>query len=446
MVPLIFVVFVFKDSFLFCLGKETIDSIPLNMRVVDYQTDKDLYLLTEHEIIKLDTTLTIKALTPLPSRYFQISRGKRLILISTDELLILDKDSLTTRDAIALPKGDYRIIGQSDGKIYLLNKKIDTQGIETYSILKGRRIGSHTFYNLKGVWQGDRDFLIAEGKELNLYSKNLKKLRKIKDFSNSDKIFIYRDRLISIDGDTLRLYDFQGNKIRDLQLSRFEFQSGGDFLVGFKDKEVIIFSHPDYEPNRLRISKEIKEVYADDDLYLKIDNYYRLDWVNRKLIRLRTPVPVVTVSDSGYYLQVGAFTNPEYAKDLLNQLSARGIPAHSFDGKIRIGPFASRQDGIDFAKTTRLSNFWVVRDTKRPVTGLLIGKKRYLPIIGSDRLMIYNISDSLLTLSMTLTGQYSTYLNQDIDNDGRMELILMSEQGREIISAEADSLLIQKEE
>ncbi|MCK4756016.1 hypothetical protein KAS56_03690, partial [candidate division WOR-3 bacterium] len=80
--------------------------------VIDYSMDDYLYVLTNRYLYKIDHKhLAINDRIPLPQRFnYLTTNNENIILITTDEIVIIDKTNLAFKRGIGVERGDYRPI------------------------------------------------------------------------------------------------------------------------------------------------------------------------------------------------------------------------------------------------------------------------------------------------------------------------------------------------
>ena len=368
-----------------------INEINLKGPVIDYVYDDFLYVSTANYLYKIDPSepLLIDK-TPLPLRFnYLMLRNHEILLIATDEIIILDRENLAFKSGIGIEHGDSRplIKDQSfaslaaQNNIYLIN---DAGAKSTARIVDRHTGASIKKIRMDRVQSSDYDaktqsFVILEARDnIVIYDMNMNRQRRIKLQVDAlfcsihpDGFLVYfKEGILLINHDG-QLVDFQPTSLKPCSDGCFALNPAAVICL---DKTAVRPSG--YLPNENNIIHAYQcpgltsEIGIDEkqNFYLMTKEPIEITPLARQGMELATSKPILAASDSLWYLQIGAFASATNALQVHNDLRADGIPAfidstHLY--RIKFGGFTNKLYGLRVTESMNLSG-WFVYDQRAP--------------------------------------------------------------------------------
>ncbi|HEX7319418.1 MAG TPA: SPOR domain-containing protein [bacterium] len=407
------------DSTVYCIdiAHPQVMKISLDAEIIDYAVDDFLYVLTQRRLFKVSLPdLQIVGRVPLPIRFNCLTTGPdEIILIATEEIILVDKKNLSFRSGIGIEPGDYRPLvapvdlagaGKSD-LIYLAMDHGEHTIFKIFDLNSGRLVKAKQVSNVISSYydlHAGTIVCLDRTDNLSTYNLNLKRLHQTKvpvhaaAFSPYPKaagyLFYNTDGIFWIGKDGT-LNDFQPVFANDnMSFSNFHF------LTRFG----LLYVNPlTLRPQWLRSDPDltgiagIKRTTPLDDLssagftrsqsvyLLSSDTTLLMPLVENWVLPLPPPVVMVPGNDSLWYIQFAAFSKPENASAALERLVQQDIPA-IIDSmapgfyRIKLGGFMDNDLGRAIMENTGMPG-WLVYQAKVPSADsawFSIGPSRYL--------------------------------------------------------------------
>uniref|UniRef100_A0A7C4TBF4 SPOR domain-containing protein n=1 Tax=candidate division WOR-3 bacterium TaxID=2052148 RepID=A0A7C4TBF4_UNCW3 len=344
----------------------TIQELMLKEALVDWTIIGEfLYALTEKSIYCIDTNgLKILDRTPLPQRFNCLTIGKdEVFLISSSEIIILNRKNLAFKSGIGIESGDYEVMGLSPKKfLYLISNDNKKSIIKIIDLTTGKRIKSAVFKEIKKFYytQNEERFLILTDSGIYSLDLNLGIKESIKLNFPKEDFFLFGDNYIITNKQGIFLIDKDG-WIMDFQPVLLSRSVRNNSFVFFNKDEIVLI-----DPLTIRImgvlknEKEITDIYKIDySQSLCVDKNgetFLLDGRNgsmKNLIKMEYHPTTQTVAepvleDSLFYLQFGAFSDFRYAQKFNEDLRKSGLPVFidSTEDKlyrIKLGGFVDKE-------------------------------------------------------------------------------------------------------
>lgn len=388
--------------------KREVTQLAFHELIINYVSEEFLYLLTPRHLYKIDIdNLVVTDNVPLPFRFNDLSiMNGEVILISMNEIVMLDKTHLSFKGGIGIERGDYRQIIPSQsmsvsGENHYVSLITDT---ETESIFKifdldnGRLTKKMTVPKVRVIAHNAIDNTLASldvNNNLTVYDMqlNTQKVLHLDIISNSfahcgdDYIVSNREGIFLVNSNG-KVIDFQ-------PLAIDEHCCRNKYLFVVNNGIVQIDSLTLRIKRRNEIEKNLVKLFHFDPLNTTIAmdvdyNFYVLDDEDSRLRPIKKRITVleeieapVHGADSVWYFQVGAFVNQKYAIELYDSLRQSNIPVFidSTDFyRIKFGGFEDKINAMKLIEEINLHGWFVfqqkIKREKREE--FYVGSKKYI--------------------------------------------------------------------
>lgn len=376
--------------------------------VIDYSMDDYLYVLTNRYLYKIDHKhLAINDRIPLPQRFnYLTTNNENIILITTDEIVIIDKTNLAFKRGIGIERGDYRPIIPSQQlnileENHVIHLITDTEtktiikilDLNNGSLLKKVCVNRILSYEYDPKNKTLTTFDIDN--RLIVYDIYLNKKRvlnlefDVKWFIKYENGFIiYNNYGVFFVNSSGELIDFQAIAIKQNRTSN-------NFIL-LTEKSIVYLDSLTFRPKRiLRSNKKIVKLFLTDhpNYAIAIDtnyNFYFIDIncmtmnpvVEREAV-IEEVIPRVASTDSLWYFQVGAFINYDNAVTMYNSIRQNSMPVFidSTDlYRIKFGGFQDKITAMEIVEKTDF-NGWFIFQRKIEQKGSMefhVGLDKYI--------------------------------------------------------------------
>jgi len=380
----------------------------LNSYVIDYSIDDFLYVLTKRYLYKIDPdNLAIKDRIPLPQRFNYLSTNiKYVMLVTTGEIILLNKVNLAYRSGIGIEHGDYRpIILPQDAPnrhnlIHLMVDSGDKTVLKIYDLGNGKVVRKITVNKIRDYEYDPKQniFITLDiSNVLTVYDIELRKIKTIKPNINGkwfDKYenhyLIYGEQGIFFVDDNGKLLDFQPVLLQEKEVyEKFTFLTKSGIvhldsltlrpkLLLENDNKITKLLHTDY-PNY------VFGLDANYNFYL-IDTYrLTIKEIKEKRLIAKTIEPLVhsTYADSLWYFQLGAFAHIENAFEMYNKLRHNNIPVFIDSTnlyRLKFGGFQDKIVATEIIENAHLNGWFIFqpRFEIKDTIEFMIGREKYI--------------------------------------------------------------------
>ncbi|HEC79328.1 MAG TPA: SPOR domain-containing protein [candidate division WOR-3 bacterium] len=404
-----------KDSIVYAVDipTRTFMAQSLNGEIVDHCMDNFLYALTGRYLYKIDPdNLSVCDRIPLPQRFNHLTTNKeKIILISSEEIVLLNKTNFAFEAGIGIERGDYYPLVTSEGssivrhgsRIYLAIDSDKKSIIKIFDLSNGRLVKKSTLSRILDYRYDSKEnqlTILGFNKKLTIYTLGLKKRKTLNLNFQATGFIKYDGGYLLHNKEGLFFIDESGRLIDFLPLLNQKKEELGKLLF-LTEKGILSVDSLTLRPNFiLKNSGKLKDIlYVDYVNYaLGVDDggrFYLIGLKDRKIepIMKRKPVveeikPVVSVkkSDSLWYFQLGAFNNYDNALKLFNELRQKNIPVFIDSTglyRIKLGGFIKKDIGIEIIEKLQL-NGWFIFQKKL----IQYGTSRFY--IGSEEYILKN--------------------------------------------------------
>jgi hypothetical protein len=380
--------------------------------IIDYSIDDYLYVLTARYLYKIDPDyLSLRDRIPLPQRFNYIATNiDDIILITSGEIILLDKKNLAFKTGIGIEYGDYRpMLSRNNtiarGHSNILNLFIDAEGktiIKIFDLTTGRLLKKRTLSRLVAYrYYADDNLIVTFDIEnkITLYDLLLNKQSKFilktpgNEFERYENGYlIYSAEAISFVTRHGKLIDFQPIPIENQEVvERFLFltEHGIVLLDSLTLRPKVIFK------GAVEFARLFR-VQSDDYNYaLALDQNGSFHLLNLNtmvmisMIEAEDRIPEKTAglstaaSDSLWYFQVGAFSNNDNARQMYEEIRQRNIPVciDSTDlYRVKFGGFQNKFKAIDIVEKANLDGWFVFQNKIEQINDVefSIGIEKYM--------------------------------------------------------------------
>ena len=408
LILLIFSRSIVTDSSLYTVDIEQSMAAEIDFQepIIDYITDNFLYLSTEHYLYKIDpSTSVLIDKTPLPMRFnYLLLKDQEILLIATDEIIILDRTNLAFKSGIGIEYGDHRPVLKNQtlqpainkNHIYLMTDAGQKSTIRIIDLRSGRLIKKKSVDRIKGLEYDPvaRTFYALNTKNnIVLYDRTMTKKHTItlpvraNSFAkHSAGYLLFSDQGIFLVNPNGKIIDFQTLPGRHDRRGALLWSRDGIFNL-----DTTVLRPSDWLENDHNIDKFIP--LAGMHHQVGFDNKNNTYLMNlrplaaRPMEKYRTHLtaasPVITRADSLWYLQLGAFSSSDNAFTSYNLLRDNGIPVFvdSTDlYRIKFGGFTDKFVALNIIERLDLDG-WFTFEYTVPSTNseeFYVGTEKYV--------------------------------------------------------------------
>ena len=384
----------FIDSMLYMpdIDRSLVAAISFHTPIVDYVADDFLYLATDDYLYKIDPVRPrIVDRTPLPLRFNYLAiQEKDIILVSSDEIIILDRENLGFKSGIGIETGDHQpiikdqsIIAHSGERyLYLLNDAGTKSTVRILDLQSGKLVKKATMERMR-YFVYDRDTKTLVGLDtknnLSIFDLTLKKKRRI-NLGFEAQTFAVRPEGFSIYSDQGIFLVSKTGKIIDFQPIPAQFDHSGSVVLttnAIARLDTTTCRINAWLDNNLGISRLLHgagsahEIGTDpqNNLYLLQTDPLGMVPLKKHYRQLEQAVASLTKADSLWYLQIGAFSSRVNAFRMYDEMRANGVPV-IIDStnlyRIKFGGFNDKPIALDLIDKMLLEG-WLVYERKLSV-------------------------------------------------------------------------------
>jgi hypothetical protein len=381
------------NSTVYCIdiARPQVMKIDLDAEIVDYAVDDFLYVLTQRRLFKVSLPdLQIVGRVPLPIRFNCLTTGPdEIILIATDEIILVDKKNLSFRSGIGIETGDYRSLvapvdlamsGKSD-LIYLAMDHGENTIFKIFDLNSGRLVKAKPVSNVISSYydlHAKAIVCLDRTDHLSTYDLNLKRLNQTKmpvhavTFSPYPKAagyLFYNTQGIFWIGKDGTLNDFQPVYANDnISFSNFHFLTRFGLLYINP-----LTLRPQWLRSDLDLAAIIRTVPLDDissagftraqSVYLlSSDTTLLIPLVENRVLPLPLPVVKAPMNDSLWYVQFAAFSKYDNARSFSDSIANAGLPViiDSTDFfRVKLGGFIDQETSRVMLETLNTQGYLV---------------------------------------------------------------------------------------
>jgi hypothetical protein len=400
-------VIVLDSSFLTLdVANTHITEVELGEQIIDHVYDDHLFVSTAKNLYKIALSGTVLIdKTPLPMRFNHLMlKDDEIILIATDEVIVLDRNNLAFRSGVGLERGDHRPIVKNQSfailptkdYIYLASDAGEQSFIRIIDLHSGRLVRKVRTDRVKSFDYDakSRSFIALDVKNNILtFDLYMNRKHKIQPQVTARAVAMHPDGfLVRCDQGILLIT--AGGAVIDFQPIPYTLNQAG-FLV-LSQEAIIGFDNTALRPNGWLMNQQnIVQIYPcansdydlavdpQDNIYLVRQEPLHITPLARNKVQLRRVATSRVVSDSCWYLQLAAFSDPVNAQHAYEELLRKGLPAFIDSAdlyRIKFGGFPDKFTGIQIAEKMDLSGWFVYehRSVRKQFGAFSAGTERYI--------------------------------------------------------------------
>ena len=390
-IGLIFSAFVLDSTIYYVdIERGVVDEIEFSEAIIDYVADDFVYVVTQDYLYKIDAgRALIIDKAPLPLRFnYILLRRYEIILISTDEIIVLDRGNLAFKSGIGIERGDHRPIVKNQSlvglpgqpRIILMSEAGAHNTIRSVDIGSGRTTARVTVRPIKDAvydHQNSNFIMLEQGQTLLILNPQMK-IQHRANLGFDARRLVTRDEdlyVFSDDGVFLlmkkgRLIDFQPlTGIHSICKSIILTDDGVFWL------DSLTFRISEWLQNH----DHMTQLYADvsSDRIIGIDVHDEMHLIEKspgcvlKLTNHRRDLaqnlPASPRVDSLWYLQLAAFTDPSNARQMYEEFREKDIPVFIDTAdlyRIKFGGFTDKPLALDLQEKMELDG-WLVFEPRK---------------------------------------------------------------------------------
>jgi hypothetical protein len=384
-----------------------VSEVELTEQIIDHVWDDYLYLATQKSLFKIAPSgpmLIDKTLLPMRFNYLML-KGNDIILVATNEIIVLDRNNLAFKSGVGLEHGDHKPVVKdqsfattpANDYVYLVSDAGEQSIIRIIDLRSGRLVRKTRTNRVRSFHYDVRHRAFAALDVKNnilVFDTFMKRQRKIELQVPANAISTHADGFMVQADQGILLIDMNGNVI-DFQPIPKTFTRCG--LVGLSKTAIVGFDSTTLRPEGwLTNDQNIVQLYpfagSHHDLGTDMQgNYYLIEHKPISVTPLRLykaqlkwTMPPLAASDSLWYLQLGAFSNPANALEEHEAFRQDGLPVFidSTDlYRVKLGGFPDKHAGLEIADKLDLKG-WFVYECK------LSNKQRETFYVGAERYLI----------------------------------------------------------
>lgn len=389
-----------------------VQALTLKGNIIDYRVDDFIYVLSHRFLYKIDYyDFSLVDRIPLPQTFHSFSLSdKDIFLITTNEIVIIDRENFAFKSGIGIEYGDYQPIivfdkGVSlsgEQVIYLLAHTKEKSVIKIFNLNDGRCIKKKSIQRVIS-FDYDTDnktlMIVDSNNNLTIYDMNLTKEKVVQ--------LPFRGRCIKKRGDDYIISNKQGVFLVDSAGNIIDFQpiaitkdsSGDSFFFLTKDGLAYVDTFTLRIKHYFRDTVGMKSLFHVDHFntyavaidytngfYLINTDSLRIDPMRMRNVAVTEQADKEHYTDSLWYFQLGAFTIYDNAMKLFNQMNLRKIPVFidSTDFyRVTFGGFSDKTSALKIIEEIDVQG-WFVLQKKIERDG------RISFFVGSDRYIFEN--------------------------------------------------------
>lgn len=381
--------------------------VALGEQIIDHVLDDYLYVSTGKNLYKIDPSEQVLIdKTPLPMRFnYLMLKGNEIILIATDEVIVLDRNNLAFKSGVGLEYGDHQPVVKDQSfatipvrnYIYLASDAGERSIIRIIDLQSGRLMRRVRIDRVKSFDYDakSQSFVALDVKnDILIFDLYMSRKHKIELQVAAHAVSIHPDGFLIHYDQGIMLMNEEGNVI-DFQPMPHTFKGAGVLVLS---REAIIgFDNITLRPNGWLMNRQnLVQLYPcvsshheigidpHNNLYLVHQEPMTITPLARKVVQLKWASAPLATSDSLWYLQLGAFSNPVNAQQALDASALNGLPAFIDSAdlyRIKLGGFLDKFTGLHIAEKMSLKG-WFVYEQK------LSGKKLEAFYVGTERYLI----------------------------------------------------------
>ncbi|UCF70509.1 MAG: SPOR domain-containing protein [candidate division WOR-3 bacterium] len=378
--------------------------------IIDCVTKDFLYVATDDYIYKIEPAgLKITDKTPLPLRFNYLALGQsEIILLSSNEIVILDRQNLGFKSGIGIERGDHQpivkdqsILGPAKGKqLFLLSDGGANSVLQVIDMRTGKIVRKKTIERVKCIVYDEHTETLAAvdiKNDLSIFDMLLRRTKKINlaftvmTFTvRPEGFYMHSDQGVFLVSRSGGIIDFQPTPDQQGHCGSFVLTKSGIALL-----DATVLRPYGWAENRYTISRLLAESNPAYGIGTDADNNFYLiqaDPIAVIPINVQRRLPEGALDwpmriDSLWYLQLGAFTHHQNAARAREEMRAEGVPV-IIDStnmyRIKFGGFSDKSTALDLVERMQLKG-WFVYEPKLPVRKpevFYVNNQRYAIING----------------------------------------------------------------
>jgi hypothetical protein len=360
--------------------------------IIDHCVDDFLYVLTGHALYKIDCTfLTIEDNIPLPQRFnYLIVNNTDIILMTTNEIVIIDKHNFAFKRGIGIEQGDYRPItvlqrtsaGKQYSVIYLIVDYGRKSVLKIFDLNSGKLRRKLTVDKIVSSCYDhttNRLITLNVNNRLTIYDTNLRKKNSFDLKLDGTRFSTFRHGYIVHSPQGIFFVNPSG-KVIDFQPLTFEVKNANDKFTLLGGGGITFLDSLTLRPKGFLLDnhgiKKIQTIQSHHVQYATaVDTHYNLFAIHiatmrlqlmavKKAIAKEAALTVPSRTDSLWYFQLGAFSNYENAVEMYSD-AKDNIPVF-IDSvgfyRVIFGGFQDKMKAIEIIEKTNLDGWFLFHE------------------------------------------------------------------------------------
>ena len=405
----------FLDSTLFLpdAARAAVRAVDLRAPIIDCVEDDFLYVATDDYLYKIDRKQAAMIdRTPLPLRFNYLALHRAdVVLVSSNEIVVLDRDNLSFRSGIGIERGDHQPVVKDQSRIgnpgarhlYLQSDEGSKTVLRVIDIAQGTVVRRAAIERARQtIYDGvTKTLAVLDTKnDISVFDLTLKRRKRIDLGIQARTFYPHRDGFSVVSDEGAFLVSRNGAMI-DCQPMPLPLAQAGNISLtrsAIVSLDTVAFRPSTWIENRYGICKLLstggsgREIVADAEgrLYLIDLDEHSVTPLEKQRWRPEQAAAPPVSPDSLWYVQLGAFTEKANAIHMHEEMRRNGVPVllDSTDlYRVRFGGFSDKITALDLVERMHLEG-WLVHGRKMPgprFESFIVDSERYTIVDGVVR-------------------------------------------------------------
>lgn len=386
--------FCFIDSVLYAIDPDfTLHKRALPSSVIDISYDTPAFVLTDRYLYKVEyPDLKVQDRILLPQRFNHIvSHENDIILIGTNEVILVDRKNLTFKTGIGIEQGDYLPLAVNNQRglpgqknIYLITNSGAHSTIKVFDLYKGtlvKKLNRDPFLFTNFDAQHNTISILDHKRNITVYDMDLQTLRRIDVPPDPLFFLLHESGYVVYCRNGMFLMNRSGSLIDFQPLSLTEHSDGQPSLC-LTENGIAALDMYTMRPKAFRTTdKTFMHVYnlndSDERFGLLLDETSTPFLFDAETMVIQAisaismiaqpplSVPRTIHQDSLWYFQMGAFIHYDNALDMYATMKSNNLPVFIDSSdlyRIKLGGFYDKEAAMNALELTDLTGWFILQE------------------------------------------------------------------------------------
>jgi len=398
------------------ISEMEIQALTLKGNIIDYRIDDFIYVLSHRFLYKINYyDFSVVDRVPLPQTFHSFSLSDNdIFLITTNEIVIIDKKNFAFTAGIGIEYGDYQSMIVFDSGvslagnhvIYLLAHTGKNSVIKIFDLDEGRlvkKISVQRVISFNCDTENNTLMIVDSNNNVIIYDMSLTKKKVVQlPFTGrfirkrGDDFIFYNQKGIFLIDNTGHIVDFQPMAINKAISGNglFFLTDGGLAYVDMFTLRIKHFFRDTVGMKSLfhvdQLNKYAAAIDYNNGFYLIDTDSLRIEPMRMRKVTVTEQADKRQHTDSLWYFQLGAFTVYDNALVLYNQMNLCKIPVFidSTDFyRVTFGGFSDKASALEIIEEIDLQGWFVLQKKieREGRTSFFVGSDKYIFENGTIR-------------------------------------------------------------